>query len=124
VGTLGFESSAFRVRFQCQGCGKIIPEDETQAHKLIHGLVINISTDDELLEGLKQTSIVFLTKEVDEDVATRMVNLAFYIGEGGYPTPVVTKATKGTLTNIIGVRWEKKHRTFVTGYGLAVGMKD
>lgn len=94
------------------------------AHKEIHGLVINISTDEELFEGLKQSSIVFLTKEVDEDVATRMVNLAFYIGEGGYPTPVVTKATKGTLTNVIGVRWERKYKTFITGYGLAVGMYD
>jgi hypothetical protein len=123
---LGFESSAFRVRFQCQGCGKVIRTDEeVSAHKLIHGLVINISTDDELLEGFRQSAIVFLTREMDEDVAVNMVNLAFRIGEStGYPTPVVTKATKGTLTNVVGVRWEKKYRTFTTGYGLAVGMKD
>jgi hypothetical protein len=121
---LGFESSTFRVRYRCEGCGKIIPEDETSAHKLIHGLVINISTDEELLEGLRQSAIVFLTKEVDEDVATRMVDLAYYIGKEGYPTPVVTKATKGFHTNVVGVKWDEKYETFTTGYGLAVGMKD
>jgi hypothetical protein len=113
------------MRFQCQGCGKVISADETSAHKQIHGLVINISTEDELREGLRETAISFLTREMDEDTATHMVDLAYYIGEeSGYPTPVVTKATKGILTKVIGVRWEKQHKTFITGYGLAVGMRD
>lgn len=76
------------------------------------------------VKGLRQAAISFLTREMDEDTAAHMVDLAYYIGEKGYPTPVVTKATKGTLTKVIGVRWEKKHKTFTTGYGLAVGMKD
>jgi hypothetical protein len=113
------------MKFQCQGCGKVIPADETSAHKLIHGLVINISTEEEIREGLRESAVSFLTREMDEDTATHMVDLAYYIGEKtGYPTPVVTKATKGTLTHVIGVRWEEKHKTFTTGYGLAVGMKD
>lgn len=103
----------------------ISTDEDVSAHKLLHGLVINISTDEELFEHFKQSAIVFLTRELDEDVATRMVNLAFYIGENtGYPTPVVTRASKGTLTKVIGVRWEKKYQAFTTGYGLAVGMKD
>jgi hypothetical protein len=82
-------------------------------------------TEDEIREGLRKSAISFLTREMDEDTATKMVDLAYYIGErSGYPTPVVTKATKGTLTKVIGVRWEKKHQTFTTGYGLAVGMRD
>jgi hypothetical protein len=89
VGTLGFESSAFRVRFQCQGCGKILTEDKVAAHKEIHGLVINIGVG--MFDTPREAVARMCTLMVPEETATNMVSLAKYMSDHGHPIMVVTK---------------------------------
>jgi hypothetical protein len=65
--------------------------------------------------------IGFLAREVeDEETAANMVKLAVYIGET-YPCPVVAKTPKGEM---IGVRYDKKTGSLITGFGLAVGSRE
>jgi hypothetical protein len=101
---MGFEYSAFRAgKYRCEGCGKILhtPDDrfkgdeEVNAHKIVHGLVINVTPVDFDVDMLGDLI-------GDKDTARNMISLAYYC-KG---TWVVTSEEGKSHSQTAGVYWD------------------